>query len=194
MNILIDKLPTKIEGLELNTDFRTSILFELLMQDKDISNEDKVALSINLYFNRQPTSYQEMEKMTRVIIWFYSCGNKKKELKKINQKEEIVKKDKKRKQIYSFEQDDFLIYSAFMEQYGIDLNETKLHWWKFKAMFDGLNDNMLFSKVMGYRSIDLSKIQDKKQREHYAKLQKHWALVDNRSVEEKESDFANALW
>lgn len=194
MNILIDKLPTEVEGLELNTDFRTSILFELLMQDKDISNEDKVALSINLYFNRQPTSYQEMKKMTRAIIWFYSCGNKKKELKEINQNEEIVKKEKKRKQIYSFEQDDFLIYSAFMEQYGIDLNETKLHWWKFKAMFDGLNDNILFSKVMGYRSIDLSKIQDKKQREHYANLQKHWALVDNRSVEEKESDFANALW
>lgn len=194
MNILIDKLPTEVEGLELNTDFRTSILFELLMQDKDISNEDKVALSINLYFNRQPTSYEEMKKMTKAIIWFYSCGNKKKELKENNQKEQIVKKERKRKQFYSFEQDDFLIYSAFMEQYGIDLNETKLHWWKFKAMFDGLNDDILFSKVMGYRSIDLSKIQDKKQREHYANLQKHWALIDNRSVEEKESDFANALW
>lgn len=194
MNILIDKLPTEVEGLELNTDFRTSILFELLMQDKDISNEDKVALSINLYFNRQPKSYEEMDKMTKAIMWFYSLGNKKKELKENNQREQIVKKEKKRKQIYSFEQDDFLIYSAFMEQYGIDLTETKLHWWKFKAMFDGLNDDILFSKVMGYRSIDLSKIEDKKQREHYAKLQKHWALIDNRSVEEKESDFANALW
>lgn len=193
MNILIDKLPTKIEGLELNTDFRTSILFELLMQDKDISNEDKVALAINLYFNRQPKNYQEMKKMTKIILWFYSCGNKKRELKK-NNNEIVEKKRKKRKQIYSFEQDDFLIYSAFMEQYHIDLNEAKLHWWKFKSMFDGLNDEILFSKVMGYRSIDLSKIQDKKQREHYAKLQKHWALVDNRSVEEKESDFANALW
>ena len=194
MNILIDKLPKEVEGLELNTDFRTSILFELLMQDKDISNQDKVALAINLYFNKQPKSHEEMKKMTKAIIWFYSCGNKKQELKENNQKEEIVKKEKKRKQIYSFEQDDFLIYSAFMEQYHIDLNETKLHWWKFKAMFDGLNDDILFSKVMGYRSIDLSKIKDKKQIEHYANLQKHWALIDNRNVEEKESDFANALW
>ena len=192
MNILIDRLPTEVEGLELNTDFRTSILFELLMQDKDISNEDKVALSINLYFNRQPKSTKEIEKMTKAIIWFYSCGNKKKELK--DNEEEIVKKERKRKQIYSFEQDDFLIYSAFMEQYHIDLNEANLHWWKFKAMFDGLNDNILFSKVMGYRSIDLSKIEDKKQRDHYARLQKHWALIDSRSAEEKESDFANALW
>ena len=192
MNILIDKLPTEVEGLELNADFRTSILFELLMQDKDISNEDKVALSINLYFNRQPKSTEEIEKMTKAIIWFYSCGNKKKELK--DNEEEIVKKERKRKQIYSFEQDDFLIYSAFMEQYHIDLNEANLHWWKFKAMFDGLNDNILFSKVMGYRSIDLSKIEDKKQRDHYARLQKHWALIDSRSAEEKESDFANALW
>ena len=192
MNILIDKLPKEVEGLELNTDFRTSILFELLMQDKDISRDDKIALSINLYFGRQPTSIEELKKMTEGILWFYSCGDKKKNLKK--QDEEIVEKRKKRKQIYSFEQDDFLIYSAFMEQYGIDLTETKLHWWKFKAMFDGLNDDILFSKVMGYRSIDLSKIQDKKQREHYANLQKHWALIDNRSVEEKESDFADALW
>lgn len=194
MNILIDKLPTEMEGLKLNTDFRTSILFELLMQDKDISNQDKAALAINLYFNKQPTSCEEMKKMTKAIIWFYSCGNKKQELKENNQKEEIVKKEKKKKQIYSFEQDDFLIYSAFMEQYHIDLNEVKLHWWKFKAMFNGLNDDILFSKVMGYRSIDLSKIKDKKQREHYANLQKHWALIDNRSSEEKENDFANALW
>lgn len=193
MNILIDKLPTEVEGLELNADFRTSILFELLMQDKDISNEDKVALSINLYFNRQPTSYQEMEKMTRAIIWFYSCGNKKKKLKENSQGEEIVKKEKKRKQIYSFEQDDFLIYSAFMEQYHIDLNETKLHWWKFKAMFDALKDDNKIVEIMGYRAVNLNKIKDKEMKKHYKKMQKLYALPDMRSEEEKENDFAEAF-
>lgn len=194
MNILIDKLPTEVEGLKLNTDFRTSILFELLMQDKDISKEDKVALSINLYYGRYPSNEEELKKMTKGIIWFYSCGDKKKKLKEKYQDSEIVKKEKKRKQIYSFEQDDWLIYGAFLEQYKIDLNETKMHWWKFRALFDCLNDNVLFSKVMGYRSIDLANIENKEQREHYASLKKHWALIDERSIEEKESDFANALW
>lgn len=194
MNILIDKLPTEVEGLKLNTDFRTSILFELLMQDRDISKEDKVALSINLYFGRYPNNENELKKMTEGIIWFYSCGDKKNKLKKRYQDNKIVKKERKRKQIYSFEQDDWLIYGAFLEQYKIDLNETKMHWWKFRALFDCLNDNVLFSKVMGYRSIDLAKIEDRGQREHYASLKKHWALIDERSVEEKENDFANALW
>ena len=46
-----------------------------------------------------------------------------------------------------------------MEQYKIDLNSIKyLHWWKFKALFNNLNENIQFSKIMSYRAMDLSKI------------------------------------
>ena len=47
MNLLIDLLPTTvdIEGIEyeINSDFRTSILFELLMQDVEIEDEEPEA-------------------------------------------------------------------------------------------------------------------------------------------------------
>ena len=68
-----------------------------------------------------------------------------------------------------------------------------MHWWKFRALFNGLNENVMFSKITGYRSMNTDKIKDKEQREYYEKMKRMYALPDNRTIEEKESDFANAL-
>ena len=46
INMLIDELPKEINGIEINSDFRTSILFELLMQDNEFNNEEKVVQAI----------------------------------------------------------------------------------------------------------------------------------------------------
>lgn len=50
-----------------------------------------------------------------------------------------------------YELDADLIYSAFMEQYGIDLVSTPLHWHKVRALLDGLHNTKL-NEIMGYRS------------------------------------------
>ncbi len=47
---------------------------------------------------------------------------------------------------------------------------------------------------MGYRAMDLSKIKDKEMKKHYKQLQEDNKLPDMRSEEEKEEDFAEALW
>ena len=183
MNILIDKLPNEYEGLEINTDFRSSILFELLMQDNSLSPELKIKLSLNLYYKEVPL---DIKKALNGILWFYKCG------KEENKKTKSTKQNKK-KQIYSFEYDADYIYSAFLEQYGIDLNEVKMHWWKFRALFNGLNENTMFSKITGYRSMNTESIKDKEQKKYYEDMKRVYALPDNRTIEEKESDFANAL-
>lgn len=183
MNILIDKLPNEYEGLEINTDFRSSILFELLMQDNSLSPELKIRLSLDLYYKEIPL---DIKKALNGILWFYKCG---KEDKKTNKKT----KQGKNNQIYSFEYDADYIYSAFLEQYGIDLNNVDMHWWKFRALFNGLNENVMFSKITGYRSMDTDGIKDKEQKKYYEKMKMKYALPDNRTIEEKESDFANAL-
>lgn len=41
INILLDELPQKVHGKKINSDFRISILFELLMQDCNMTNEEK---------------------------------------------------------------------------------------------------------------------------------------------------------
>lgn len=186
MNLLVDKLPTDYEGLKINTNFRSFILFELLMQDNQIDADDKVALALNLFFEETP---RDLKKSFEGIIWFYTRG------KKTKREEAQKNTEKKEKRIYSYEYDADLIYSAFLDQYGIDLNEIEnLHWFKFKAMFEGLKDDNKIVQVMGYRSVDVGKIKDKDEKKRYKKLQKEWALPDERTEEEKEGDFADAFW
>lgn len=189
MNILIDKLPStlKVGGnfYKINSDFRTSILFELMMQDRSLSNQEKLIAAIELYYKEIP---QDLGEAINQIVWFYKCG-----------KEEKVKEDSSngsstQKQIYSFEYDAEYIYSAFLSQYRIDLQDAEdLHWWKFKAMFQGLNDNNEIIKIMGYRALDLNEIKDKKQKAHYRKLKNLYRLPDNRTEAEKEQMVADAF-
>ena len=189
-NIILDKLPLYTpDGLKIRTNFRESIKFELLMQDRNVSDEDKIKMALNLYYC-EPQKIQNIEQAIKNILWFYKCGKEDKNVDKNNEENNI-----KNKQIYSYEFDAEYIYSAFMEQYNIDLNNIEyLHWWKFKALFLGLSEeNVLFTKIMGYRAMNLSKIKDKEMKKHYKKMQKIYALPDMRSEEEKENDFAEAF-
>lgn len=194
MNILVDKLPTEYKGLKIDTNFRSFILFELLMQDNSLTSEQKISFTLNLFFhNQELKTAKEIEKAIKGVLWFYTLG--KSEEQEIESKKIKKIEEKKQKAIYSYEYDANLIYSAFFSQYRLDLNEVDyLHWWKFKSLFEGLNDDNRICEIMSYRAIDLSKIEDKKQKEHYKKLKIKYALPDNRSVEEKEQEFANALW
>ena len=181
--LLLDKLPNCTpNGLRIRSDFRESIKFELLMQDNRIEDTEKIALALNLYYYDVPTN---IEKAIEDMLWFYRCG---KEIK-------TSRGEKESKQIYSYEFDDELIYSAFKDQYSIDLNSIKyLHWWKFKAMFEGLKEDNRIVEIMGYRAIDLGKIKDKEEKARYKKLKKLYALPDMRTPEQKEADFGRAFW
>lgn len=181
MNILIDRIPTSVKinnrRYRIRTDFRNSIQFDQLMQDDEISDDDKLPLALNLYY---PVIPRDIKKAVKKMLWFYKCGKEKEEIKKsINGKSD--------KQIFSFEYDAEYIYAAFLDQYGIDLQDVEdLHWWKFKAMFKGLKEDNLISKIIGYRAIDLSKIEDEKEREHYRKLQEFYKLPAKINKDEKE--------
>jgi len=184
MNLLLDKLPTEYEGLKIETNFRSFILFELLMQDRKVDEKTKVAIALNLFYKETP---KDLKKAIDGIIWFYARGDIEKKQQKGN--------NSKIKKIYSYEEDANYIYSAFLSQYRLDLNEVEyLHWWKFKSLFEGLNEENQICKIMGYRSIDLNKIKDKEERKKYKKIKQQWALKDDRTEEEKEQDFANSLW
>ncbi|WP_291651356.1 bacteriophage Gp15 family protein [Clostridium sp.] len=188
MNILIDLLPTIVNinnvEYEINSDFRTSILFELLMQDNSIGEEDKIIMALGLYYQVIPENINEaIEQM----LWFYRCG-------KDITKSKGNGKGKSVTQIYSFEHDDDYIYAAFMDQYNIDLQDIEyLHWWKFKAMFNSLKEDIKIVKIMEYRSMDLSKIKDKEEKAYYKKMQELYKLPISKDEKEKLDEITVAL-
>lgn len=188
-NILLDKLSDITpNGYRIKTSFKQGIKFELLMQDREISKEERVMLALNIFYKdlKEITSAEEIEKRIEDIIWFYKCG-----------KDEETSQEKgknKQKQIYSYEFDDGRIYSAFIQQYNIDLQKEDLHWWQFKSLFENLTEETQMVQIMSYRAMDISKIKDKKEKKKYKELQELYKLPDMRSEEEKENDFADALW
>lgn len=188
MNILVDDIEQVVKdkiGIEFNTDFRIVILFELLMQDNEINQKAKIMQAINLFYPK-PEQIKDIKKAVEDIMWFYCCG---KETKTSNGKEES------NKQIYSYEFDDEYIYSAFRDQYNINLQSIDyLHWWEFKAMFQSLKEDNLIVKIMGYRSVNLAAIKDKEEKKFYKKMKRLYALPDMRTEQQKEADFGAAFW
>lgn len=186
--LLLEKLPQTViiggVGIEINSDFRTSIQFEELLNSYDLTDEEQQAEfhneAIKLYYNVEIPQQLIIEAMDRVI-WFYRCG---KEFQETTSEESKINE-----KIYDFEYDDGKILAAFKEQYNINLLKEDLHWWEFKSMFDSLGDNTEIKKSMGIRAININEV-SKEQKEHYRKLKKAYAIP--KPVEEVQEDMEMA--
>ncbi|MBO3417915.1 bacteriophage Gp15 family protein [Clostridium perfringens] len=184
-NILLDKLPTKVKiggkFYNINSDFRISILFELLMQDEDIEDELKITQALKLYFSKIPP-LKYIEETINAIMWFYGCGDEKEELNK-----RIKTTSNDLEQAYCFEHDNAYIFDAFISQYKIDLSTIEyLHWWKFRALFEGLTEENMIVKIMNCRTMDLNKIEDKNERAFYKEKKEFFKLPNKISKEDEE--------
>lgn len=188
-NILIDPLPKSVMvgGVEhkINTDFRTSIIFECMMQDDILSSAEKSINALHLYYPEIPT---DIDSAVNEILWFYGCG------KTEDPSRKRVYSQRSHSRVYSFDYDDDYIYSAFLTQYGVDLQDVEyLHWWKFRAMFNSLTEDNFFVKIMGYRSMDISKNIGKEQQKFFSKMKKMYELPKSHSEAEKTSAIEEAL-
>lgn len=183
MNIMVDPLPEVVivGGMEyqINTGFRTSVLFELLVRDKKIPDSAKIIGMLQLYYPQEPADKDEAIKK---ILWFYNCG---KQEEKKEERNKTAKDFRQDKALYSFEQDAPLIYAAFLAEYGIDLQDIEdLHWWKFSALFDGLSDDRKIRQVMRIRGMDTSGLSTKEIK-RINDLKKYYALKDDVTVNSK---------
>lgn len=193
MSLLTSRLPEYIEmegmKFKINTNFTFSIRFEELILNNDINTKEIQDQAISIYFN-QPIIERLKPLALQNIAWFYSCGR---------EEQDQVSNSKNRnsnKIIYSFKYDDEYIYSAFLDQYGIDLQDiSHLHWWKFKAMFKSLKSDNKIVDIMGYRSMDLNSIKDKEQKSFYKKMQDIYKLPEiiNKDELEKQKAIEDAL-
>lgn len=184
-NIIIEKLPTSVnvcgKAYNITSDFRSFIIFEKIITDSTLSSKEKVKKSVDLFYGiEQP---EDIEEAFNAILFFYACGEEVEKDKKVKKNGDVVIKQKN---IYSFEYDAPYIYAAFLTQYNIDLNKIKyMHWWKFQALFQGLESHNKIVEIMGYRATDVSKIENKKERARIMRLQNIYKLPENLSFEDK---------
>ena len=185
MNILTERAPktVNIGGAEIpiNSDFRVSIRFEQLI-DEPIPDEEKILEALALYY---PFPVTDISEAIKKMLWFYTAG---KDGKRPGTSREGVQN------IYSYSYDDEYIYAAFLDQYGIDLQDIPyLHWWKFKAMFVGLKSDSRIVEIMGYRGIEITSQMSSEQKQFYRKMKKQFAIPLPKSEREKLSAIEEAL-
>jgi len=203
LNIFNNKLPhsVNIGGIEIqvNTDFRFSITFEEMIKEYDLEEDEQKkefwdkALKLyypilNIDFDKSTVEEKNMfnfiidnvNEAIDKLMWFYICGR---EHIKNTQDQRQSKEE-----IYNFTYDEPKIYASFMQQYGRNIREEDIHWWDFKALFDGLNEDTEMKKVISIRATDLSKIKDKEQKEYYKKLKRAYKIPMPNDDEEINSD------
>lgn len=198
----MDKPPEQVEVdgklYKINSDFRTSIQFEILMQKKELTEKQKEFANelwlldkemdretaellakykdgLELYYPEIPN---DINGAINAMLWFYECGKENIDKKK-------SKKSGSRKKIYDYNYDADYIYAAFFEQYHIDLAEQELHWWKFSALFSALSEACMISKIITYRVID-TKGMEKEQKAFYNRMKRLYQLPEDISEEERE--------
>ena len=97
-------------------------------------------------------------------------------------------------QLLDYELDSDLIYSAFMQQYRIDLMRSNMHWYKFQALLRGLQDTKL-NEIIGIRMYENTSGKSDNYSRQMEKLQKAWELPQENELENDKDlqDFLSKL-
>lgn len=174
-----EELPTRIiaDDLEIpvSADFRSWIKADLIMKDRQIPKEAKLPVIcqyIGLDLSRLNVTIPDL---WAGIFKFYMCEQE--------PRGEAVSSSSAT--AYRFDCDWWLIYAAFLQQYGINLLTADLHWFEFRALLDGLTEQTQFIKVVQARLRDTSRLkgEEKAQAE---KLKRYWKVPDDSAQEERD--------
>ncbi len=153
---------------KINTDFRVAIECNHIALDKSIGEYEKSLAIIYKLFGDKGLDYQEnYEKLLQLGQIYLNLG------KELSENKEEPDMD--------FEQDMDYIEASFMSDYKIDITNTKMHWWTFYNLINGLSNSELGSccvlnRIRNLRTFDTSKIKDRKEKEKILKAKKEVAL------------------
>lgn len=188
MNILVDDLPASVTinggTYELNTNFKDCLKIIVAFEDPELTQIEKQVIMLSILYKKMPS---DIEKAHKAAIEFLNCGD---------EFESGIDTNDGIGRLYSFEKDSKYIFSAILQTYGIDLEQTEyLHWWKFVNLFFDLNKNCFFNRLVYLRrQKKLGKL-TKDELQQYNNLGDIVELPEEKSTEEKEqiSEFLRLL-
>lgn len=187
MNTMLYPLPDSIEvsgkKYRIKTGFRAWIEFEHILDDSGEFTQKIVPLLCAVMDTKELP--ENIGELISALLKFYG-GTRENGKNASEHSEKAVRS-------YSYYHDFDYIYAAFLAQYGIDLAECDMHWYRFTTLFANLTEEHRISKIMEYRAYDLSGEDNKKMRAFYRRMKDIYALPDNRTQEEKDRDLSDEL-
>lgn len=138
MTILTEALPAAVEidGVEyaIVTDFRAALRCILAFEDDQLTPLEKTAVMLDNLYPERPGNLSEAIRLGLLYLNGGETGG-----------------EKQGPRLYSFAKDDRMIFAAFQQTHGIDLEKADLHWWKFLALFMDLGAETAFCQLVGLR-------------------------------------------
>lgn len=177
MNILIDKLPTKIKVnnkiLDIDADFRNCLIIIQAFEDEELYLEEKVDVLLERLYVEDILEEDIEEAYKQGIKFLDLC-------------EQPNNNEVEPKRIYSFEKDSNYIYTAINQTHHIDLNEIDfLHWWKFVYLFMDIGQECMFNQLVYYRKRKNEGKLTKDEKKVYLSMRK---ILDLNYEEENDND------
>lgn len=180
-NVMLDKLPTEYEGHPINSDFRIGIQIFQLLNDNDFADSEKFYKAYDLLFldedretgesvpfkdeNGADIPFPDIQTAQDGIQWFLSdwyTDNA------VDAKEE-TKKD------MDYDIDQWRIFSAFLTQFGINLNEVDMHFWVFMGLLSTLEE-CAFTRIVDIRTKKIDPKMCPSDKEELRKVKERYAL------------------
>lgn len=166
---------------KINTDYRTAIKCNEIANDTTIGDCERALAIIYVLFGEEglncPSDYQ---KLLEIAQKYLSCG------KELND-------NGNEKPDMDFVQDMDFIEASFMSDYGIDLANIEMHWWKFFNLMNGLSNSefgncCILNRIRNIRNTDLNSIEDAKTRKQVKEQQERFALKKMKKKFTKEQE------
>jgi len=190
LNILYDPLPVSVtvDGSEYPVRYSAADMIKLAIVGEeayeDIPEEEAYAIralkQLQIFYPQMP---RDVTAATREMALFYLGAAKQ------TGPEGETNSSRQRRQ-FSYEHDAELIYAAFAGQYGIR-GFYNLHWYEFKALFEGLSEGCQLVEVMRIRTMKIDKDMPKREKEYYRKMKRIHALPDNRTETQREKEYSD---
>lgn len=175
--MIFNKLSTSIDvdgkSYPIKTDFREWIAFEKVIR-KQIDVEEKIPqIIMQIACIMDGNIPEDISQTITKLIDFYSCGEKPIKAKSSGESQGNT---------FDYEFDSGYLYSAFLSQYGIDLQDIEyLHWHKFRALFKALTECKL-TEIIGYRAMKIDPKLPRSQKDFYNEMKRVYAIPTDENL------------
>lgn len=163
MGLLTEGLPAavEVEGIEVPvlTDWRVWMEAYQVVDDPDLGALEKLAAIIALaYPNAGEPNPHEVALAHPNAAFEAALGFLRREQAGVPPKPQTPRERRlARMRLFDFDWDAPKIAADFEREYGIDLTSegTRMHWWRFMALFNGLSDQSRTIVAISTRAADL---------------------------------------
>ncbi len=171
-NVMMDKLPTEYKGYPINSDFRIGIQMFQTLSDSELSDMEKTYKVCELLFDVDGIEqFPDIATMQEGIQWFLTGWYT----------DNPVKGEKEGRKDMDYDVDQWRIFSAFLTQFGINLNEVDIHFWVFMGLLSTLEE-CAFTRIVDIRTKKIDPKMKPSDKKVLEKVKERYAL---KQVEEQ---------